>query len=101
MALAGFARTFNRVCDMADPTGPRGIVTLVCLTCGNEKFYDDAVPASVTCDKCAGTVFRTFATPTEPDDASIAQLEDQARSIAYGDSSPDTAPGDVRDLDVR
>jgi hypothetical protein len=87
--------------SMADDRGPRGLVTLVCITCGNEKFYDQAVPKSVTCDKCAGTVFRNFATPTEPDDATIASLEEQARSISYGDSSPDTTAGDVRDLDMR
>jgi hypothetical protein len=46
-------------------------------------------------------VFRNFATPTEPDDASIAQLEEQARSMSYGDSSPDTTAGDLRDLDAR
>ena len=86
---------------MADDRGPRGLVTLVCLTCGNEKFYEHAVPTAVVCDKCGGTVFRNFATPTEPDDASIAQLEEQARSISFGDSSPDTSPGDVRDLDAR
>ena len=86
---------------MADQSGPRGIVTLVCLTCGNEKFFDDAVPNAVKCDKCGGTVFRSFATPTEPDEASIAQLEETARSISYGDSSPDTVSGDVRDLDMR
>ncbi|MDB4874641.1 MAG: hypothetical protein JWM41_1087 [Gemmatimonadetes bacterium] len=86
---------------MADDTGPTGLVTLVCITCGNEKFYDKAVPNAVTCEKCGGTVFRTFATPTEPDDATEAQLEEQARSISYGDSSPDTSPADVRDLDGR
>lgn len=86
---------------MADDSGPRGLVTLVCLTCGNEKSYDESVPNAVTCEKCGGTVFRTFATPTEPDDASIAQLEEQARSISFGDASPDTAPGDIRDLDTR
>lgn len=86
---------------MADDQGPRGIVTLVCITCGNEKSYDRAVPDALTCDKCRGTVFRTFATPTEPDDATIASLEEQARSISFGDSSPDTTAGDVRDLDTR
>jgi hypothetical protein len=85
---------------MADAQGPGGIVSLVCLTCGNEKHYDRAVPDRATCDRCQGTVFRTFATPTVHDDATIAQLEDQARSISYGDPSPDTA-GDVRDLDAR
>ena len=102
MALATTTRNeSNRMVEMADQSGPRGIVTLVCLTCGNEKFYDEAVPHAVKCERCGGTVFRTFATPTEPDEASIAQLEEQARSISYGDSSPDTASGDVRDLDMR
>lgn len=81
-------------------SGPVGLVTLVCLTCGNEHFYERAVPSSVTCEKCGGTVFRQFATPTEPDEAAISELEAQARSIQYGDSSPQTAPDDVRDLDT-
>ncbi|HEY4130137.1 MAG TPA: hypothetical protein VGM50_05945 [Gemmatimonadaceae bacterium] len=46
-------------------------------------------------------MFRNFDTPTEPDEATIAALDEQARSISYGDSSPDTLPGDVRDLDMR
>ena len=82
-------------------SGPVGVITLVCLTCGNENFYDHSVPSSVKCDKCGGTVFRQFATPTEPDEAAIAQLEEQARSIALDDVSPDTTAGDVRDLDMR
>jgi ribosomal protein S27E len=101
MSLATFARKFKRERIMANDNGPIGIITLVCITCGNEKFYDQAVPNAVTCDKCGGTVFRNFATPTEPDDASIAQLEEQARSISYGDSSPDTTASDLRDLDAR
>lgn len=86
---------------MANDKGPIGLVTLVCITCGNEKFFDRAVPDAVTCDKCGGSVFRQFATPTEPDEASIAALDEQARSISYGDASPDTTPGDVRDIDAR
>jgi len=81
--------------------GPRGIVTLVCLTCGKEKFFTNQVPAAVSCEQCSGAVFRTFATPTEPDDAAIAAAEAQARSIAYGDASPETTQDDVRDLDAR
>ncbi|MDB4906495.1 MAG: hypothetical protein JWO05_1279 [Gemmatimonadetes bacterium] len=80
--------------------GPSGLVTLVCLTCGREQFFDDAVPASLTC-QCGATVFRSFATPTEPDEATIAQLEEQARSITYGDPSPETSPSEVRELDGR
>lgn len=76
----------------------RGIVTLVCLTCGRENFYDQHLPKAVTCPQCQGTVFRTFATPTEADDATIAQLEEETRSLYYGDPSPGTGADDVRDL---
>jgi DNA-directed RNA polymerase subunit RPC12/RpoP len=87
---------------MADNSWPRGVVTLVCLTCGKEKFYEQAAPPpDVTCDTCGSTVFRQFATPTEPDDATIVTLEEQARSMAYGDASPDTTLDDVRDLHDR
>jgi hypothetical protein len=105
MALATLARIasspFSCEREMKDESGPRGIITLVCLTCGNEKFYDQAVPSAVTCERCSGTVFRNFATPVEPDEASIAQLEEQSRSIVLGDPSPDTTPSDLRDLDAR
>jgi len=84
-----------------DRNGPVGLVTLVCLTCGKEQFFDREVPHSVTCGQCSGTVFRQFATPTEPDEAAVAQLEEQARSMAYDDVSPETTEGDVRDLDAR
>ena len=80
--------------------GSTGVMTLVCLTCGKEKYFTQDVPAGVTCAQCAGTVFRSYATPTEPDDAQIDALEAQARSMAYGDSSPDTTRDDVRDLDL-
>jgi len=82
-------------------SGVRSVTTLVCLTCGKEKFFTQEVPAALACDQCSGTVFRTFDTPTEPDDAVIAALEAQARSVAYGDASPDTLPGDLHDLDAR
>ena len=91
----------SRLEDAMEKQGPWGIVTLVCLTCGKEKFFTSEVPAAVSCEQCGSTVFRTFATPTEPDEAAIDALEAQARSMAYGDSSPDTTPDDVRDLDLR
>ena len=77
-----------------------GVMTLVCLTCGKEQFFTNDVPAAVTCTQCGGTVFRSFATPNEPDEAAIDALESQTRSMAYGDSSPDTTRDDVRDLDL-
>lgn len=84
-----------------DRRGPMGVVSLVCITCGNEKTFADAVPASVTCERCGSTVFRQFATPMVADEAALSQLEEQARGMAYGDSSPDSTVDDVRDLDSR
>ena len=84
---------------MAKNRGPGYVTTMVCVTCGAEQFFDDAVPAALKCPKCQSTVFRAFNTPIERDEATIARLEEQARSMAYGDSSPATTPDDVRDLD--
>ena len=86
---------------MADEQkGVRGVLTMVCLTCGAEQFFEDEPPpADMKCEKCQSTVFRSFATPTEPDEATIAQLEEQARPMSLGDSSPGTSPGEVRELD--
>ncbi len=83
-----------------DANGEAGVVTLVCLTCGKEQYFTQDVPASVSCSQCAGSMFRTYETPTQPDDAAIDALEAQARSMAYGDSSPETTRDDVRDLDL-
>jgi hypothetical protein len=85
---------------MADRDDSSGLVTLVCITCGRDQFHTHSVPQSAVCDKCGSTVFRAFATPTDPDDASIASLEEQARSLSYGDPSPDSTRGDLRDLDM-
>ena len=85
---------------MADRSHSSGLLTLVCITCGREQFHSQSVPQSTVCDRCGGTVFRQFATPTEPDDASIAALEEQSRSLSYGDPSPDSTRGDARDLDL-
>ena len=85
---------------MASKKGSGYVTTMVCVTCGAEQFFDEAVPAALTCPKCQSTVFRPFTTPTERDEATIAGLEEQARSIAYGDSSPATSPDDVRDLNA-
>ncbi|HUQ84565.1 MAG TPA: hypothetical protein VM076_25650 [Gemmatimonadaceae bacterium] len=80
-------------------SGSGYVTTMVCVTCGAEQFFDDAVPAALTCMRCQSTVFRPFTTPTEDDEAAIDALDEQARSMSYGDASPDTSPDDVRDLD--
>jgi len=84
---------------MANQKGSGYVTTMVCVTCGAEQFFDDAVPASLTCPKCQSTVFRQFTTPTARDDATIVTLEEQARSMSYGDASPGTAADDIRDLE--
>ncbi|MGH7717519.1 MAG: hypothetical protein ACREON_01570 [Gemmatimonadaceae bacterium] len=83
---------------MADSREPQGVLTLVCLTCGNHKDFDDTPPPAVTCERCGGTVFRNFYTPTVADDATLAQLEDATRSITLDGGSPGTAPDELRDL---
>ena len=84
---------------MADRKNPGFVTTMVCVTCGAEQFFDAVVPPRLTCPKCHSTVFRQFTTPTVRDEAVIAQLEEEARSISYGDPSPDTTADDVRDLE--
>ena len=84
---------------MANKKGSGYVTTMVCVTCGAEQFFDDGPPVSLTCPKCHATVFRQFTTPTARDEAVIAQLEEESRSISYGDSSPGTSLDDVRDLE--
>ena len=72
---------------------------MICVTCGAEQFFDGPVPGALTCQKCGGTVFREFDTPGADDEAAASAAEEQARSMAYGDASPDTAPDEVIDLD--
>lgn len=83
---------------MANDRGSEGLLTLVCVTCGKEKFYETQPPDTVTCDRCGSTVFRTFLTPTRADEATISQLEETARSVALDEESPDTSTGDLLDL---
>ena len=84
--------------ELAKPT-IASVTTMVCLTCGAEQFFDGHVPANLKCTRCGSSVFRTFDTPTERDEATIAHLEEEARSVQYGDSSPQTAPEEIRDLE--
>jgi predicted nucleic acid-binding Zn-ribbon protein len=83
---------------MANEKGSGYLTTMVCVTCGAEQFFDAEVPVSLTCPKCQSTVFRQFTTPTSRDEVTIATLEEQARSISYGDASPGTSADDLRDL---
>ena len=81
-----------------DPDAPRGLLTLVCLTCGSYRYYEDTPPETVTCQRCSGTVFRSFFTATEYDEATISHLEETARSIALDEESPAISADELRDL---
>lgn len=86
--------------ELAKPT-IASVTTMVCVTCGAEQFFEGHAPSHLKCPRCGGSVFRTFDTPTERDEATIAHLEEEARSVQYGDSSPQTSPEDVRDLEAQ
>ncbi len=81
-------------------SGPEGVLTLVCLTCGDERFFSDGPPdGNETCLRCGSTVFRRFFTPTTRDEATESFFEDTRRSITLDGESPDTSPDEVRELD--
>jgi hypothetical protein len=61
---------------MANQKGSGYVTTMICVTCGAEQFFDDAVPASLACANCKSTGFRQFTIPTERDEAAIATLEE-------------------------
>lgn len=82
----------------ADADGADRLTTMVCISCGAEQFFTTEIPESLTCDRCGATVFRSFTTPLVRDEAVISALEEQARSVSYGDPSPETSPDELRDL---
>jgi hypothetical protein len=85
--------------DRSNEKGPEGMLTLVCITCGNEMFFTTKPPKeNETCTKCAGSVFRSFFTPTVRDEATESMLEDTTRSISTESAPSDSTAGDVREL---
>lgn len=94
------ARAARQGAQASDDEGDsvQQVTTMICLTCGAEQFFTDAIPDALTCGRCGSTVFRSFTTPVARDEAAISALEEQARSVAYGDASPATTPDELRDL---
>jgi hypothetical protein len=82
---------------MSNANGPEGMLTLICITCGNEMFFASKPPANEPCSRCGSTVFRSFFTPTVRDEATESMLEYTTRSISL-DGGSDSTAGDVRDL---
>jgi predicted nucleic acid-binding Zn-ribbon protein len=76
-----------------------GVLTLVCLTCGKEYYFDSVPPsARQKCEKCGGSVFRSFHSP-ESDEASDDFRETTERDLSTDQPATDTRPGDLMDLD--
>jgi len=83
---------------MAKNDGAEGMLTLICITCGNEMFFTTQPPADEPCSRCGSIVFRSFFTPVASDDVAESVLEDTARSISLDGGSTDSTAGDLRDL---
>jgi len=83
---------------MATDDKQEGMLTLICITCGNEMFFTTKPPADERCSRCGSNVFRSFFTPVASDDAAESILEDTARSISLDGGSTDSTAGDLRDL---
>jgi DNA-directed RNA polymerase subunit RPC12/RpoP len=82
--------------DSAPPA--EGVLTLVCFKCGREYHFDSTPPDDLTCEKCGGTVFRSFFSPDPSDAAARDFIDSTARDLDPDQPSTDTMPGDVLDL---
>ena len=90
----------------ADPAGdpprgrePRGeVLTLVCENCGKDYFFEDEPPQpGMRCEKCGGTVFRSFY-DNAGDEAADDFRDSTERDLDPDDAEGDVLPGDVMDL---
>ena len=84
-----------------DPIGsePRGeVLTLVCETCGKDYFFEEMQPEpGMACEKCGGTVFRSFHASIG-DEAADDFRDSTERDLDPDDAEGDVMPGDVMDL---
>jgi transcription initiation factor IIE alpha subunit len=74
------------------------VLTLVCLTCGQEYFFTDQAPeGGLSCEKCGNKVFRDFHSASG-DEAARDFRESTERDLDSDDAEGDTRPGDLIDL---
>lgn len=74
------------------------MLTLVCEKCGKDYFFDDEQPpAGMTCEKCGGTVFRSFY-DSVGDEAADDFRDSTERDLDPDDPEGDVLPGDIMDL---
>lgn len=82
----------------AQSPGPDRMLTLVCEKCGKDYFFDDEPPqAGMKCEKCGGTVFRSFYSVVG-DDAADDFRDSTERDLDPDDAEGDVLPGDIMDL---
>ena len=82
----------------ADSAGPSSMLTLVCEQCGKDYFFEDEPPpADMKCEKCGGTVFRSFY-DTIGDEAADDFRDSTERDLDPDDAEGDVMPGDIMDL---
>jgi len=75
------------------------VLTLVCLTCGKEYYFSEEPSEGISCEKCAGSVFRSFYS-REGDEAADDFSETTGRDLDPDDAEGEALPGDVLDLDL-
>jgi DNA-directed RNA polymerase subunit RPC12/RpoP len=74
------------------------MLTLVCENCGKDYFFDDEPPpADLRCEKCGGTVFRSFY-DSIGDEAADDFRDTTERDLDPDDPEGDVMPGDIMDL---
>jgi hypothetical protein len=76
-----------------------GVLTLVCVRCGQEYYFaDQDPPEGMVCEKCGNHVFRDFFTAEDGDDAAVDFHDSTDRDLDPDDAEGDALPGDVLDL---
>jgi hypothetical protein len=74
------------------------VLTLVCENCGKDYFFEDEQPEpGMKCEKCGGTVFRSFYSSVG-DEAADDFRDSTERDLDPDDAEGDALPGDVLDL---
>lgn len=80
-------------------SGGESVLTLVCLTCGQEYYFTaEPPPSGLRCERCGSSVFREFFTSEQKDDAAQDFEDTTARSLDPDDAEGESLPGDVLDL---
>lgn len=81
------------------PESDDSVLTLVCLECGKEYYFqEDRPPPGMSCERCGNKVFREFYTPDEADEAAQDFEDVTHRDLDPDDAEGETLPGDVLDL---